>query len=83
MLFGGGGSREAVPEQPQNQSFEQRTAGGACEVHAKCELCRVKTDNRGSIDRFVCLFTAFTQCLDATSNDLTTCNYYLEQLKVC
>ncbi|EPS36790.1 hypothetical protein H072_9580 [Dactylellina haptotyla CBS 200.50] len=26
---------------------------------------------------------AFTSCLDATNNDMTACNYYLDQLKAC
>ncbi|KAF3917277.1 hypothetical protein AA313_de0205183 [Arthrobotrys entomopaga] len=26
---------------------------------------------------------AFTSCLEATNNDMSACNYYLEQLKAC
>lgn len=25
----------------------------------------------------------FTQCLNATTNDMSACNFYLEQLKAC
>lgn len=36
MLFGGGSSAAAAPEAPvQQQSFQERTMGGACEIQAK------------------------------------------------
>lgn len=62
MLFGGGSSHAAAaPEAPvQQQSFQERAMGGACEIQAK----------------------DFTQCLSATSNDMSACNFYLEALKV-
>ncbi len=62
MLFGGGSSHAAAaPEAPvQQQSYQERTMGGACEIQAK----------------------DFTQCLSATSNDMSACNFYLEALKV-
>ncbi|KAK4053272.1 hypothetical protein OIO90_004046 [Microbotryomycetes sp. JL221] len=63
MLFGGGGSRvEAAPvAEPQQQSYEQRTMQGQCNVQAK----------------------DFTSCLNATNNDMTACQYYLDMLKQC
>lgn len=62
MLFGGGSSHAAAaPEAPvQQQTYQERTMGGACEIQAK----------------------DFTQCLSATSNDMSACNFYLEALKV-
>ncbi|KAM0748351.1 hypothetical protein T439DRAFT_328330 [Meredithblackwellia eburnea MCA 4105] len=63
MLFGGGGGQQvAAPEAPvQQQSYDERRMGGACEIQAK----------------------DFTQCLNATGNDLSPCQFYLDQLKAC
>lgn len=65
MLFGGGSAAAApaeVPQAPvQQQSFDERRMGGACEMPAK----------------------EFTQCLNATGNDMSACAWYLENLKAC
>jgi len=60
MLFGG--RSEAAPAAPvEEQNFEQRKMGAACDIQAK----------------------DFTSCLQATNNDMSSCSYYLEQLKAC
>ncbi|KAK4702776.1 hypothetical protein P7C70_g3443, partial [Phenoliferia sp. Uapishka_3] len=95
MLFGGGSSSAAaeVPAAaPQAQSFEERRMGGACENSAKgtCGLHIQRSRKQetaradGWLMKLVSLrITDFTQCLSATGNDMSACDFYLQQLKAC
>ncbi|CAO1621767.1 unnamed protein product [Parajaminaea phylloscopi] len=69
MLFGGGSrASEQVPaEHAQAADFAQAQAEGQRVGGVNCEV--------QSKD--------FLRCLEATSNDVNTCSFYLEQLKQC
>ncbi|KAF9180016.1 Coiled-coil-helix-coiled-coil-helix domain-containing protein 2 [Haplosporangium sp. Z 767] len=71
-MFGGSGSSEAAPEPQQQQSvpqYQQPMYNAAVPASAavSCE-----TDAK-----------AFTKCLEANGNDMSACQWYLEQLKAC
>ncbi|CCD25494.1 Mix17p NDAI_0F01750 [Naumovozyma dairenensis CBS 421] len=69
LLFGGGGSRTADVDQPQQQdvtpqataSTLQQEQGRSCDGAAK----------------------SFTKCLDDNDGNFQICDYYLQQLKAC
>lgn len=80
MLFGGS-SHSAPAEQPQQpvqQQQQQESQKPSCEVQAKGESST--TSNNGTYSYIVNIID-FTRCLEAT-NDLNTCSYYLDALKV-
>ncbi|KAF8944704.1 hypothetical protein BGZ47_003894 [Haplosporangium gracile] len=76
-MFGGSGSSESAPEAqqqqqqaPQYQQYQQpmyHNAAVPASTAASCE-----TDAK-----------AFTKCLEANGNDMSVCQWYLEQLKAC
>ncbi|KAF9954003.1 hypothetical protein BGZ72_004978 [Mortierella alpina] len=68
-MFGGGSSAQPeLPEaQPQPQQHAQYTNTALSAAPTSCD-----TDAK-----------AFTKCLEINSNDVTMCQFYLEQLKAC
>ncbi|KAG0364370.1 hypothetical protein BGZ54_007600, partial [Gamsiella multidivaricata] len=75
-MFSGSGSSESAPEPqqqqqsaPQYQSYQQPMYQNAA-VPASASSC--ETDAK-----------AFTKCLEANGNDMSACQWYLEQLKAC
>ena len=80
MLFGGRSNEAAPVEQQQGGSYQQQAAATSCEIQAKGTSRRFmlvgrRTDRIWGID--------FTQCLQATSSDMSACAFYLDQLKAC
>ncbi|KAF9432997.1 hypothetical protein BGZ76_010023 [Entomortierella beljakovae] len=75
MFSGSGSSEAAEPQQqqqsaPQYQQYQQpmyQNAAIPAATGASCE-----TDAK-----------AFTKCLEANGNDMSACQWYLEQLKAC
>lgn len=68
-MFGGGGSSEPQ-QQPQEQYQQQpyqQPMAAATQNGASCEA-----DAK-----------AFTQCLEATNNDMSACKWYFDALKQC
>lgn len=68
-MFGGGSSSEAPQqqEQYQQQPYQQQPMAASIQNGASCEA-----DAK-----------AFTQCLEATNNDMSACKWYLDALKQC
>ncbi|KAG9068614.1 hypothetical protein KI688_010890 [Linnemannia hyalina] len=67
----GSSSHHEVPaEQQQQQSLQQASYGN----HSTNLLPAASCDENAK---------AFTRCLDATNNDMSVCQFYLEQLKAC
>lgn len=67
-MFGDGGSSEPQQQpQEQYQQSYQQPMAGATQNGASCEA-----DAK-----------AFTQCLEATNNDMSACKWYLDALKQC
>ncbi|KAG0284085.1 hypothetical protein BGZ96_011547 [Linnemannia gamsii] len=68
----GSSSHQQVPaDQQQQQSVQQQTGYGNHPTNQS---------PAGSCDENA---KAFTRCLDATNNDMSVCQFYLEQLKAC
>ncbi|OAQ30447.1 hypothetical protein K457DRAFT_137066 [Linnemannia elongata AG-77] len=68
----GSSSHHEVPaEQQQPQPLQQQASYGS---HATNLSPAASCDENAK---------AFTRCLDATNNDMSVCQFYLEQLKAC
>ncbi|GAA5808990.1 hypothetical protein MFLAVUS_002390 [Mucor flavus] len=63
----GGGSSSEPQQQQQQQEQYQQPMAGSTQNGASCEANA----------------KAFTQCLEATNNDMSACQYYLDALKQC
>lgn len=68
-MFGGGGSSEPQQQEQQEQypSQQYQPMAASTQNGASCE---------GDAK-------AFTQCLEATNNDMSACKWYLDALKQC
>ncbi|KAG2237199.1 hypothetical protein BDF21DRAFT_154318 [Thamnidium elegans] len=68
-MFGGGGSSSEPQQQQQQEPYQeyQQPMAGSTQNGASCESNA----------------KAFTQCLEATNNDMSACQYYLDALKQC
>jgi hypothetical protein len=68
----GSSSHQQVPaDQQQQQSVQQQVSYGN---HSSNLSPASSCDENAK---------AFTRCLDATNNDMSVCQFYLEQLKAC
>lgn len=66
-MFGGGGGSSEPQEQQQQEQYSNQPMPAQYQNGNSCEA-----DAK-----------AFTQCLEATNNDMNSCSWYLEQLKAC
>lgn len=69
-MFGGGSSSEPQQQQQEEaypQSYQQQPMAAQTQNGASCEA-----DAK-----------AFTQCLEATNNDMSACKWYFDALKQC
>ncbi|KAG0276446.1 hypothetical protein BGZ95_007529 [Linnemannia exigua] len=76
-MFSGSGSSESAPEAqqqqqqaPQYQQYQQPMYSNAAVPASTAASC--ETDAK-----------AFTKCLETNGNDMSVCQWYLEQLKAC
>ncbi|KAF9175421.1 Coiled-coil-helix-coiled-coil-helix domain-containing protein 2 [Mortierella sp. AD011] len=70
-MFGGGSSAQAeATEAQQPQQYQQPNYYGNAAIPTSSTSCDANAK-------------AFTQCLEANGNDVSRCQFYLEQLKAC
>ncbi|KAH9813161.1 hypothetical protein DFH28DRAFT_1129141 [Melampsora americana] len=67
MLFGGGGGSSSKEETSATAPVQQHQSFEERRMGGQCDIPAKD----------------FTRCLDATSGDIGSCTYYLEQLKAC
>ncbi|KAI8997266.1 hypothetical protein BDB01DRAFT_830869 [Pilobolus umbonatus] len=70
MFGGGGGSDNHEPEQQQQQQQQQQQYQPMTSQNQNGVSCEADAK-------------AFTQCLDATNNDMSACKWYLDAFKQC
>ncbi|OZJ02973.1 hypothetical protein BZG36_04522 [Bifiguratus adelaidae] len=71
-MFGGSGSSQPAEPQPQQYAQEYQQPQYVQPVQQQQQVNPCEKD-----------FKAFTECLEANSNDIGSCQWYLDNLKAC